>query len=375
MTIESVLNVTCSKALNKESLPVDCNLLNELMSDKYQQQQNEVRTESDPVRQNELKMKMPVLLPSGIFKGNKGAKNLVKHSGVIAIDIDFKDNQDVTNFTDFKNEIRKIPEVAYCGLSIRGKGYFLLIPIAYPEKHELHFKFIEIFFKKKGLIIDQTCKNVNRLRYYSYDPEAYYKHDAKHLKAYYKPPEPKAIKYSKKENNGLPLAGNVYENAMAWVKSKDVIFEDGKKHRYIFLLCFYLASHGVKKKDAKEWIDENLMPLAEITTNCIESPFANYKAENEIEDRPQPEMVNKPTPANIPHKPPEPQPEPQPKPLPQQPNCTLQRYKAMAIKDYGKTLIRDKITLKDTYMGLWFDGMKEILLPTGITKNDFVNYQ
>ena len=43
MTIESVLNVTCSKALNKESLPVDCNLLDELMSDKYQLQQNEVR--------------------------------------------------------------------------------------------------------------------------------------------------------------------------------------------------------------------------------------------------------------------------------------------------------------------------------------------
>jgi hypothetical protein len=373
MTIESVLNVTCSKALNKESLPVDCNLLDELMSDKYQLQQNEVRTESDPVRQNELKMKMPVLLPSGTFKGAKGAKNLVKHSGVIAIDIDFKDNQDVTNFTDFKNEIRKIPEVAYCGLSIRGKGYFLIIPIAYPEKHELHFKFIENFFKKKGLIIDQTCKNVNRLRYYSYDPDAYYKHDAKLLKAYYKPPENQATNYYKKVNNGLKLAGNVYENAMVWVKSKDVIFEDGKKHEYIFLLCSYLASQGVEKKDAEKWIDENLMPLTKITSNCIESPFAKYKAENEIEAKPQPEIINKPKLLN-PKMDSLPQPKQLPQPEPQPQNCTLQRYKAMAIKDYSKTLIKDRITFKNTYMELWFDGMKTILQPTGITKNDFVNF-
>jgi hypothetical protein len=344
------------------------------MSDKYQQQQNEVRTESDPDRQNELKMKMPVLLPSGIFKGNKGAKNLVKHSGVIAIDIDFKDNEHITNFTDFKNIIRKVQEVAYCGLSIRGKGYFLLIPIAYPEKHELHFKFIENYFKKKGLIIDQACKNVNRLRYYSYDPYAYYKHNAKRLEHYYKPPDTQATKYYKKVNRELKLAGNVYENAKAWVKSKGVIFEDGKKHSYIFLLCSYLASQGVEKKDAEKWIDENLMPLIEITTNCIESPFVNYKAENEIESKPQPEIINKSKLVNVPQKKPEPQPETLTPTKPQQPNCTLQRYKAMAIKDYSKTLIKDRITFKNTYMGLWYDGMKTVLQPTGITKNDFVNF-
>ncbi len=66
--------------------------------------------------------------------------------------------------------------------------------------------------------------------------------------------------------------------------------------------------------------------------------------------------------------PPEPQPEPQPQ------NCTIQRYKAMAIKDYSKTLIKDRITFKNTYMELWYDGMKTILQPTGITKNDFVNF-
>ncbi len=61
-------------------------------------------------------------------------------------------------------------------------------------------------------------------------------------------------------------------------------------------------------------------------------------------------------------------------PEPHSQNFTLQRYKAMAIKDYSKTLIKDRITFKDTYMGLWYDGMKTILQPTGITRNDFVNF-
>jgi hypothetical protein len=74
-------------------------------------------------------------------------------------------------------------------------------------------------------------------------------------------------------------------------------------------------------------------------------------------------------------KPPEPQPEPLTQTEPQQQNCTLQLYKAMAIKDYNKTLIKDKTTFKNAYMRLWFDDMKTILQPIGITKNDFVNYQ
>ena len=56
MKIESVLNVNCSRAINKEGVPVDCILLDELLSNKYQQQQNQVRNESDPVKQNQLKI-------------------------------------------------------------------------------------------------------------------------------------------------------------------------------------------------------------------------------------------------------------------------------------------------------------------------------
>lgn len=373
MNLESVLNVNCSKANNKESLPVDCNLLDELLSDKYLQQQNEVRTESDMMKQDELKMKMPVLLPSGIFKGAKGAKNLVKHSGVIAIDIDFKDNQHITNFKDFKSEICKISNVAYCGLSVRGKGFFLIIPIAYTDKHKLHFKFIESFFKGKGLVIDQTCINVNRLRYYSYDQEAYYNHGAKPLQAYYMPPEPKSIQCHQKGNKGLQLAGNVYYNATAWVLKKGVEFVEGKKHEYIFLLSSYLVSKGVKKSDAESWIDNNVLKLTEITTNCIDYPYTNFTAGKEIAAKQAPfkrhalakAFTQPPTKPLVAVTPP---------PEPCEPTAyTLEQLKAMAMKHLNNTMIRDKQSSKANYFKCWSEGMGGIIQAAGLTQQQFLN--
>ena len=136
MKTQSVLNITCSKAINKESLPVDCNLLEELFSNKYEQQQKALRNETDPDKQNTLKMAMPALWPSCLFYGGSTSNHIVNHTGLIVVDIDAKDNQHIANFHNLKNEVCKIPNVAYCGLSVRGKGYFLIIPITYPDKHK-----------------------------------------------------------------------------------------------------------------------------------------------------------------------------------------------------------------------------------------------
>lgn len=278
MNINSVLNITCSMAKNKESLPVDCNLLNELLSNNYQVQQDAVRNEKDPEKQNALKMAMPALWSSCLLSGGSTSKYMVKHTSLIVVDVDAKDNQHLTNFYNLKNEICKIINVAYCGLSVRGKGYFLIIPIAYPDNHKQHYQFIVKHFKLRGLNVDPVCKNINRLRFYSYDEQAYYNHNAKPLQAYCEPDKAEVIHSSKKSINGLKLTGNVYSNAMAWAANKGVQFVEGQKHEYIFNLCSYLNSKGISKVDAENWIGSNLMPLAEIKTNCIEYPYSNFIA-------------------------------------------------------------------------------------------------
>lgn len=131
-----------------------------------------VRAEADPARRKELKQQLPAFMPSGVFT-KKTADGLQEHSGFICIDIDAKDNADVDNFGRLKEFVYQVPQIAYCGLSVGGAGFFCLIPIADPAKRVEYFRAIERDFKRCGIRIDRQCYNVNRLRFVSYDPAPY----------------------------------------------------------------------------------------------------------------------------------------------------------------------------------------------------------
>ena len=123
-------------------------------------------------------MQLPVATISGTFAPTCKAENLVAHSTLLCIDIDKKDNMDVDWFDDLKHEWHNIPQILYAGRSIRGKGWFAIFRIAYPDKHEDQFEALKHDFANSGLIIDKACKNVNRMRFISYDPEPYVNEDA-----------------------------------------------------------------------------------------------------------------------------------------------------------------------------------------------------
>jgi hypothetical protein len=147
--------------------------------------QMKIRNIDDEQYQKKLKMEAPCFTISGKFKSSHCMSDLIEHTGLIAIDIDRKDNTHFTSdeFAQIKIDLAKSPFVAYIGHSIRGVGYFIIMPISNPERHEQHFLMVEDLFKKlpKPVYIDSQCKNVNRLRYYSYDPNAFFNTNAKPL--------------------------------------------------------------------------------------------------------------------------------------------------------------------------------------------------
>ena len=123
------------------------------------------------------KQLLPAITISATFSA-RGTENLIKHTGIICIDIDGKDNPDVLDIEELKMRLSKNKYVLYCGLSLSGKGLFCLIQIAYPEKHKEHFYSLENDFKLMKVIIDSNCSDVTRLRVYSYDINPYINHDA-----------------------------------------------------------------------------------------------------------------------------------------------------------------------------------------------------
>jgi len=115
------------------------------------------------------KKELPCVTFSGIFS-KRNTKSLLEHSGLICIDIDGKDNPDISNINHLKKQLAKLPYVLYVGLSVSGNGVFCLIPIAYSDKHLGHFIAIEEEFKAMRINIDPSCKDITRLRFRSYDP-------------------------------------------------------------------------------------------------------------------------------------------------------------------------------------------------------------
>ena len=136
----------------EDNVGTEISLRDFLFCDKYKEQIEHIRSISDEDVQKRLKLQLPVATISGTFAPTCKAENLVAHSNLLCIDIDKKDNLDVDWFDDMKHEWHNIPQILYAGRSIRGKG--------------------------SGLIIDKACKNVNRMRFISYDPEPYVNEDA-----------------------------------------------------------------------------------------------------------------------------------------------------------------------------------------------------
>lgn len=139
--------------------------------EKYRTTVDRYRTTSEEDK-NRFKTSVPAVTASGTFNERNGA-GLIAHSGLMCIDIDEKDNLDVAEFYRLNELIRSIPYVAYCGHSIGGKGYFVIIPISSPEKHKEHFEALRQDFARCGITIDKSGKDVTRLRIYSYDDTAY----------------------------------------------------------------------------------------------------------------------------------------------------------------------------------------------------------
>ena len=139
---------------------------------------DQVRSYSDPSEYKAAKARLlQAVTPSGTFNGGHELKNLVQYNDVFNIDIDVKDNPELFNDS---NRLRLFLErlkhqyqcIAYWrsvshGVSIlyRTRGEI--------EQHLNIFLNIEKEFKAAGIKIDENCKNVNRLRFSSYDPDLY----------------------------------------------------------------------------------------------------------------------------------------------------------------------------------------------------------
>ena len=112
---------------------------------------------------SQAKRSMPCYTPSGVFSV-RNSEGLIKHSGMLCIEWD-----KVEDCSELKDLLGSLPFIYYGGLSCSGKGIFALIKIAEPTKHREYFRALSEYFGGIGYKVDESGKDVCRLRVASWD--------------------------------------------------------------------------------------------------------------------------------------------------------------------------------------------------------------
>lgn len=121
---------------------------------------------------NQAKRQMPCYTPSGVFEV-RNSEGLIKHSGVLCIEWDA-----VADCSELKELLGGLPFIYYAGLSCSGRGVFALIKIADPTKHRAYFRALADYFGGIGYKVDESGKDVCRLRVASFDDTPIYNPDS-----------------------------------------------------------------------------------------------------------------------------------------------------------------------------------------------------
>lgn len=133
-------------------------------------------TENKEERTN-LKKSLPAVIFGGVYQNNRKSESLVESTGLIGLDID---NVDISEMNIIRKTLQNDPFTHICNVSAGGKGF----AIAIKYKKTLDFKGVflaleKYFFEKYGFVLDTSCKDQNRLRFISYDPEIFYNEKSK----------------------------------------------------------------------------------------------------------------------------------------------------------------------------------------------------
>ena len=140
---------------------------------------NEYRSTGD----KSIKKSLPCVTPCGTFKGLRNLESVKSLSGFIVFDIDResknknKPSNTCIDMHRVKEMLKKEPFIYYCGFSVGGDGLYVVIKIDSKKSFSKYFKFFKKWFYMRGILIDEVCKDLTRLRIYSYDLDAYYNKD------------------------------------------------------------------------------------------------------------------------------------------------------------------------------------------------------
>lgn len=139
-------------------------VMDDIKTNKWSNQIEDIRRTIDKNERKKKKSGLPAITVSGLFSG-RGANKLITHSGFIAIDFDtFKKDVAVA-----RKELESDKYSRYVFTSCGGVGICVIVAID-GNRHNESFDYLAKYYKSTySLDVDEHCKNVDRLRFVSFD--------------------------------------------------------------------------------------------------------------------------------------------------------------------------------------------------------------
>lgn len=165
----NIKNVKSSEVISIETF------LQRVQAGFWKEETQSIRDETDPKKRSQAKQKIPYATISGVFNQRKEA-GIVEYSGFLAIDIDHREEdlekilallaQDPYTFSVFK--------------SVSGSGLCVIVKTTSKANHLSHFLWAKDYYKNlEDIYIDESCKDVSRARFVSYDPNCVINYQAR----------------------------------------------------------------------------------------------------------------------------------------------------------------------------------------------------
>jgi len=150
------------------TLDIDLSVaISKIRDGEFDNQIIQLRNEKNKEVRQSLKRYLSYFTFSGAFK-KRHASSLIKHSGLIAIDLD-----DLEDPEDVKTLLKADPYIVIMFISPSGTGLKLVIQID-GDHHLGSFLALEKYFESQySLTIDPSGKDVSRATYISHDPDIY----------------------------------------------------------------------------------------------------------------------------------------------------------------------------------------------------------
>jgi hypothetical protein len=214
-----------------------------------------LKQKGDTEGYKKLKSKSKCVTGSAVLNdGDKSEKNIKSLNGLIVIDIDDQINEDIKDdkYTYIYHK------------SFGGDGLCIFVRIN-PEKFEDSFNGLaQYYFNTYNVTIDQSCKNKNRLRYISYDPDLFVNDKANKF-------IPKDIKrFAEPKITNFIYTKSDFDNILDQIKERQIDLCNEDYHTYIRIgLALYdkfgingeeyfhfICNYGAKynqKRASKDW--------------------------------------------------------------------------------------------------------------------------